>query len=130
MRESVLPRLFELAGLVPFDEWGGGAAEPAAWILGGDLNLGEGTISNEMNRYQPHYGTRGKVQTIDSGGFMKRHGDIALAQHVRAFQKAASIGKDYRGVSDAHNMVVVLAKINVQKELGGAPKACCSPRRT
>ena len=44
----MLPRLFELAGLVPFDEWGGGAAEPVAWILGGNLNLGENTIINEM----------------------------------------------------------------------------------
>ena len=41
---AVLPNVFRLAGLVPLDDWGGGAAEPAAWILGGDLNLGENAV--------------------------------------------------------------------------------------
>ena len=49
VKVAVLPNLFRFAGLVPFDEWGSGAAEPAAWILGGDLSLGENTIRNEMN---------------------------------------------------------------------------------
>ena len=40
-RSAGLPNVFRLAGLVPFDDWGGGAAEPAAWILDGDLTLGE-----------------------------------------------------------------------------------------
>ena len=44
----MLPNVSRLAGLVPFDDWGGGAAEPAAWILGGDLNMGELSLSNEM----------------------------------------------------------------------------------
>ena len=44
----MLPNVFRLAGLVPFDDWGGGAVEPVAWILGGCLNLGEHTIRNEM----------------------------------------------------------------------------------
>ena len=48
MRDAVLPNLFKLAGLMPFDNWRGGAAELAPWILGGDLNLGENTIHNEM----------------------------------------------------------------------------------
>ena len=43
-----MPNVLELAGLVPFDDWRGGAAEPVAWILGGDLNLGENFIHNEM----------------------------------------------------------------------------------
>ena len=47
-KSAVLPNLFKLAGLVPFDDWGGGAVEPVAWILGGDLNLGENAIHNEM----------------------------------------------------------------------------------
>ena len=109
-RDAVLPNLFRLAGLVPFEQWGGGAAKPAAWILGGDLNMGEAVISNEVKRYQPPSGTRGTVQMLDSGSFVKRGGDIALAQHVRAYQRVALIGKCYNGVSDAHNMVVILAK--------------------
>ena len=48
VRSAVLPNVFKLAGLVPFNDWGGGVAEPAVWILGGDLNLGENTIINEM----------------------------------------------------------------------------------
>ena len=35
----MLPNMFKLAGLVPFNDWGGGAVEPAAWTSGGDLNL-------------------------------------------------------------------------------------------
>ena len=53
-RRAVLPNVFRLAGLVPFDEWGGGAAEPAAWILDGDLKLGENTINNEMKNTSHH----------------------------------------------------------------------------
>ena len=48
VRSAVLPNVFKLAGLVPFNGWGGGAVEPADWILGGDLNLGENTIHNEL----------------------------------------------------------------------------------
>ena len=51
VREAVLPNVFGLAGLVPFNDWGGGAVEPAAWILGGDLNLGENTIHNEVRAH-------------------------------------------------------------------------------
>ena len=47
-REAVLPNLFKLAGLIPFANWRGGAAELVPWILGGDLNPGENTIHNEM----------------------------------------------------------------------------------
>ena len=43
----MLPNVFKLAGLVPFNDWGGGVVEPTAWILGGDLNLGENTVLNE-----------------------------------------------------------------------------------
>ena len=39
-----------------------------------------------------------------------RHGDIALVQHMSAFQTDSLAGRDYGGVSDAHNMVVVVAK--------------------
>ena len=47
-----MPNLFRLAGLVPFDDWGGGAAEPAARILDGDLKMGETPVHNEMeNRH-------------------------------------------------------------------------------
>ena len=47
-RSAVLPNMFKLVGLKPFNDWGGGAVELAAWISGGDLNLGENTIRNEM----------------------------------------------------------------------------------
>ena len=53
VRDAVLPNLFSLAGLVPFKSWDVGAAEPAAWVLGGDLNLGENTINNEMKHTSP-----------------------------------------------------------------------------
>ena len=77
MRSAVLPNVFKLAGLVPFNDWGGGAVEPAAWILGGDLNLGENTIHNEMKRYQPPEGGERLAQTLDAGGLVKRRGDYA-----------------------------------------------------
>ena len=48
-RSAVLPKISEHAGLVHFDDWGDGAVKPVAWILGGNLNLGENTIHNEMN---------------------------------------------------------------------------------
>ena len=50
VRNAVLPNMFRLAGLVHFNDLGGGAVEPAAWILGGDLNLGENTVHNEMKK--------------------------------------------------------------------------------
>ena len=72
-RSGVLPNVFRLAGMVLFDDWTGGAAEPAAWILGGDLNLGESTIHNEMKQYQPQQGGRHLVQTLHSGSLVMRH---------------------------------------------------------
>ena len=51
VRSVVLPNVFKLAGLVPFNDWGGGAVEPVVWILGGDLNLGENTIHNEVRAH-------------------------------------------------------------------------------
>ena len=41
VKHAVLPNVFRLAALVHFNEWGGGALEPAAWIVGGDLKLCE-----------------------------------------------------------------------------------------
>ena len=120
VRDSVLPNLFRLAGLVPFEDWSGGAAEPAAWILGGDLNLGENTIHNEMKKYQPHRGGERLVQTVEAGGLVKHHGDVAMVQHVTAFQTSSLIGRDYGGISDNHNMVIVVAKRNAQERHSGA----------
>ena len=37
-------------------------------------------------------------------------GDIALVQHMSALQTDCLIRKDYGGVSDTHNMVVVVTK--------------------
>ena len=48
MRSAVLPDVFKIAGLVSFNDWGNDAVRPTAWILGGDLSLGENTIRNEM----------------------------------------------------------------------------------
>ena len=70
VRESVLPNVFKRAGLVPFRAWRGGAAEPVAWILGGDLNLGENTIHNEMKQFQPPCGRERMVQVLDSGSLI------------------------------------------------------------
>ena len=66
VRAAVLPNIFRLAGLVPFEDWGDGAVEPVAWILGGDLNLGENTIHNEMKKYQPFGGGQRLIQTLDA----------------------------------------------------------------
>ena len=49
-----------------------------------------------------------------------RHGDFALTQHVQAFQTTSLIGKDYKGISDAHNMVVVVAKMYGEEKHSGA----------
>ena len=43
-----MPNLVRLAGFVCLEDWGGGAEEPIAWILGGDLNLDENAIHNQM----------------------------------------------------------------------------------
>ena len=51
------------------------------------------------------------VQVLEAGGMVKRHGDLAMAQHVRAFQTSSLIGRDYGGASDNHNMVIVVAKM-------------------
>ena len=48
-RSAVLPNMSKFAGLTPSNDWGGGAAEPVAWISGGDLNLGENTIRIGVN---------------------------------------------------------------------------------
>ena len=39
---------------------------------------------------------------------------------MRAFQTASLIGKDYEGISDAHNMVVVVTKTYGKETPGGA----------
>ena len=115
VRSAVLPNVFGLAGFVPFDEWSDDfRAEPLAVILGGDLNLGENSIHNEVKQLQPEQGSKHMVQTLHAGSLVMRHGDFALAQHVRAFQTSSQIGKDYDGISDNHNMVIVVAKMLVE----------------
>ena len=117
---AVLPNVFKHAGLVPFDHWSNDGAESLAWILGGNLNLGQLTIVNGMKQFQPHGGGERLVQMIEAGGLLKHHGDWAMAQHVRAFQTASLIGHDYGGISDAHNMVVVLAQLYAKEKLDSA----------
>ena len=53
-REGTFPNIFKRAGLVPFNAWGDGVEEPVACIIGGDFNLNENTINNEMKQHQPH----------------------------------------------------------------------------
>ena len=65
---------------------GGGAVEPSVWISGGDINLGEINTHNEMKTQQPPKGYGRLVQVLGAGGFVQRHGDLALAQHVTAYQ--------------------------------------------
>jgi len=48
VRNAVLPNVFRHAGLVPFDNWVDGSAERTPWILGGDLNIGQTVINDEM----------------------------------------------------------------------------------
>ena len=63
---------------------------------------------------------------------IKRHGNVALVQHIRAFQTPSLIGADYDGVADAHNMVVVVAKKYDEGRHGGAsePTGPTGPRAT
>ena len=112
--------MFKLAGLKPLMDWGGGVVEPVAWILGGDLNLGENTIRNELKTYQPPTGDERLVQVFGAVGFLKRHGDLALAQHVTACQTTSLIGKGYGGISGAHGMVVAVARKYGGERDGGA----------
>ena len=111
---------------------GNGAAEPVAWILGGDLDCGQDYLSEAVKHYQPnlncgvshlseavkHYQPNHDtadlqnekhkfVQHIPSHLFKVLKGDIALVQHLRAFQTNTSIGRSYGGVSDAHDLVIV-----------------------
>ena len=60
------------------------------------------------------------VQVLDAGSLVKHRGDYALAQHVKAFQKSSMIGRDYGGISDNHNMVVVVGKPYAVEKRGGA----------
>ena len=119
VRASVLPTIFRLAGLAPFEDWSGGASEPAAWILGGDLNLGVNAIRNEIEPYQPRESDEHMVQIVQDDALLRHHGDMALVQHMRAFRIASMIGKSYGGISDAHNMVVVVAELNHQEDRTG-----------
>ena len=57
-----------------------------------------------------------------------RHEDLALAQHVSAFQTSSLIGVDYGGISDQDNMVVVVAKNYVEEKHGGASEPTGSHR--
>ena len=120
VKAAVLPNVFRLAGLVPFDDWRDGAAEPVAWILGGDLNLGPNYIANEMNKYQPPRGDERGVQIVDAGSLVMHPGDYALTQHMETFKKSSMIGRDYQGISDNHNMVVVFGKLRAVEKRGGA----------
>ena len=60
---------------------------------------------------------------------MMRQGDVALCQHMQAFQKSSMVGKDYRGISDAHNMVLVLAKVDGQETHSDAAEPTGSTKR-
>ena len=105
-RSAVLPNVFRLAGLVDFDDWGGGAAEPAAWILGDD----------EMKNTSHH-----KVTDTWLRRFIREVWSRAMETWpLSAFQTSSLIGVDYGGISDRHNMVVVVAKKYVEEKHGGA----------
>ena len=43
-----------------------------------------------------------------------------MVQHMTAFQTSSLIGHDYGGVSDAHNMVIVVGKMYAEVQHGGA----------
>ena len=108
-RQAVLPEILKAVGA---REGGSGAGEPTAWILGGDLNCGEHYLSNLLQHYQPTHrnvtGAGGEVQQIMSHTEAKvRHGDIALAQHLEAYQVETTVVKTFSGVSDNHDLVVV-----------------------
>ena len=60
---------------------------------------------------------------------MMHRGDVALCQHMKAFQKSSLIGHDYRGISDTHNMVLVLAKMYVEEAHSGAAEPTASRER-
>ena len=49
-----------------------------------------------------------------------RHGDWTLVQHMNVFQPSSMIGRDYEGISDNHDMVIVEAKKYVEETTSGA----------
>ena len=109
----MLPSIFKNTGLVPYAKWANVAGEHVGWILGGDLHLNENHISMAVKNYQPptpQADLSTTIHMVDAGTPVRRHGDIALIQHMQAYQKASTIGKDFGGKSDAHNMVIVVAE--------------------
>ena len=110
-RAAVIPEILERIGA---RRDGNGVAEPVAWILGGDLNCGACFLSEVVKDYQPFrdcgdlQNVRGKfIQQILSHAIRVERGDIAIVQHLQAFQISTSVGKNFGGVSDAHDLVVV-----------------------
>ena len=107
-----MPNIFKGAGLNRRDR-NDGVTEPVAWILGGDLNLTTAYLHNELKKYQRNESKDEQIHVVDAGSMIMRHGDFAMAQHMQVFQTSSQIGRDFEGVSDAHNMVVVVAKMVV-----------------
>ena len=86
---------------------GSGAKEPIAWILGGDFNCGANFLSIMVGDYQLSNDAGAAIQQLVPGVAKNRHGDIAMVQHLKAYQLLTSVAHTFGGVSDAHDLVVV-----------------------
>ena len=65
-------------------------------------------ISDHVARYESAKGA--KIQQVvpdATDTFHVRHGDVALVQHIKAYQVQSTVGKSFDGASDAHDLVVV-----------------------
>ena len=96
----------------------GGASEPPAWIIGGDLNCTAAWLADQAGAYQPQEhdaegeNARGQyIQQCWSTADKPRQGDVALVQGMWAFECNVGIGKSFgrEYMSDNHDMVVVAA---------------------
>ena len=81
----MLPTVFDAVGAKL--DGSSGVQEPTAWILGGDLNCGPIYLSDFSNKYQAHDAAEGaRVQQVLASTPKAKHGDIALVQHMQAYQ--------------------------------------------
>ena len=113
-REKIFSALMDIVGA----RLGGGAEEPAAWIIGGDMSVETSCLGTLCTPYQPsgvdvsgtNVGGR-YIEKCVSHHVHHRHGDIALCQGLWAYQLNSGIGASYGGISVVHDAVNVFVSL-------------------
>jgi len=131
-RQAIFTRLMQIVGA----RVGGGAAEPAAWIIGGDMNANGIWMGNEGARYQPgRFDDSGEnpqgryIEQVYSNLTHHRHGDVAICQGLWAYQLDADVGASYGGLSHVHNAVNVVVTLPSSCAAEPAAMSAVSPSR-